>query len=156
MTEPVIRIYRDNDLDFIEASWIKSFRSGFVRFLPKDSIGNGEYYTAQRNIIKDIFSSPAFMAVVAVTHDYDDAILGWAVSEITSDNSILHFIYVKQAFRGFGIGKSLLKSLRLESPITHSHSTKAGDNWFARMQIKGVLNPRNGVSHGSESIRSVG
>ena len=56
--------------------------------------------------------------------DPDDPDTVWGY--ICTDDDILHFIYVKSAFRGFGIGGCLLRSADLpESKVIISHRTES-------------------------------
>jgi GNAT superfamily N-acetyltransferase len=61
--------------------------------------------------------------VLACDPSDSDTVWGWSCSDLMC----LHFIYVKNAFRGFGIGRLLLEDtgLRIEEKIRISHRTPA-------------------------------
>ena len=61
---------------------------------------------------------------ITLACDPDDADTIWGY--ICTDGELLHFIYVKAAFRGFGIGGCLLRAAGLpDSNISTSHRTKS-------------------------------
>lgn len=117
---PLVRPFRESDRDFIEASWIASYRAHYINYVtPK--ISELVYYPRQRAVIKALITWPTTQIAVAVTPAYDEAILGWALSR----GPVLDYCYVKESFRGIGIVHSLLSTLGLDlTSLTYSHVTK--------------------------------
>jgi hypothetical protein len=67
-----------------------------------------------------------------VAHPIDDPdiILGFLVFEGTKEDPIIHFIFVKRAFRNMGVGGSLLRGLDL-SRAFFTHFTRDVD-WILK------------------------
>jgi len=64
-------------------------------------------------------------STITLACDPDDPDTVWGYVCRSTDNDILHFIYVKSAFRGFGIGGCLMRAAELPSNVTISHRTKS-------------------------------
>jgi hypothetical protein len=63
-------------------------------------------------------------STITLACDPDDPDTIWGY--ICTDGDLLHFIYVKSAFRGFGIGGCLLRAAGLpDSNVSTSHRTKS-------------------------------
>lgn len=62
-------------------------------------------------------------------------IFGWAAVEIIDGFLIVHFLYVKRAFRDHGVGTQLIKYVLDHEPrlngIVYTHLTKAGRSWIS-------------------------
>lgn len=122
LADMIIRPFRPDDRDFIEASWIDSFKDGCVSFI-NPAVTAGVYYPGQRYLVRRL-TMPKAIILVAVTPDYDDAILGWVVAALPN---VLHYIYVKTVFRENGIAKALLAKAGLDlATLTYSHVTRRG------------------------------
>jgi len=63
--------------------------------------------------------------VISPAGDLDE-IVGWICGD--SERSILHYCYVKQAFRSYGFCRQLLADMKFDhnKNVFYSHKTKAG------------------------------
>ena len=97
----VIREMKDEDQNFILASWIKSSYANITGYREKYPI----FHKNMEAIIKKRLANKEFMAYVACLDEDEDFILGYA---IFGGDYTLHFTFVKQAFKKMGICKKLL------------------------------------------------
>ena len=130
----------DRALGFVLDSWVKTvavdspwaFETG-GRHSNSGDIQTSEYTNIPRHttplppslikyhhdvLLKKIIRNSTI--TLACDPDDPDTVWGW----VCSDDELLHFIYVKSAFRGFGIGGSLLRSTdALGERVVVSHRT---------------------------------
>ena len=123
----MIRDIKAIDEDFIYDSWIKSVKcptravSSMTRFVIDNAYNN-------RNI------------KVFCADDDENHILGWAAHGSIETTPLLHFVFVKKAFRNNGIGKKLLRDIYPDEKSTvfctyWSHNMQlinARDKWNVR------------------------
>lgn len=96
-----MRPHRSFDIDFILSSWLKSQRGVPHYTMIHDSV----FYPGQKRIILRLMDDPSCKFTMAVNRSDPDTIYGW----ICTQPGILHYMYVKHAFRNMGIGKMLLQ-----------------------------------------------
>ena len=94
-----VRPIRESDLEFITDSWLRCDRDSHL------DTPHQEYFETQRTVIKRLLG----VSKCAVVCDEDDAdqIYGYAVWEQHAKGPILHFAYVKDAFRRLGVFRRL-------------------------------------------------
>ena len=81
---------------------------------------------------------------LACDPDDEDTVWGY----VCSAGDLLHFIYVKSAFRGFGIGGCLYRSAGLpDGNVTISHRTES--LFVAFPGVRFLWNPYRMISHGT-------
>lgn len=93
-----------DELHFVLQSWLRSLRqlSRYYREISKDI-----YFREQQRIVKNIISRGNVL-VVSPKAD-DNIIIGYIVHQIKNANAIIvHYVYVKNEYRGNGIATSLL------------------------------------------------
>lgn len=117
------------EFNFIFDSWARSFQkskwAGNVR--------NCDYAATSRGTAGDIIDRGA--RVVVAVEDMADGtrnIVGYSVSEPAK--KVLHYLYVKRALRGLGIGKKLLVDLGDTANWRYTHKTSACDRFLRGMQ----------------------
>lgn len=117
------RPYKKEDLNFISSSWGNSYYMGNAcfRILTPD-----EFHAYHRPIRDRFFSRPTATVIVCVSSSDPDLILGWiALEEIPYCKArILHYIYIKQAFKEEKIAEGLLMFLKTDKPIVYTHLTE--------------------------------
>jgi len=118
-------IYRPptpDDLTFIMSSWLKSYRnSDFANFLSNDV-----YYKSHAIVIQEILDR----SNVAMIVDPQDPnhLYGYIVFENFKGSFVLHYIYIKYAYRNLGLCKDALQAAypnfrKKEFFITHLDKT---------------------------------
>lgn len=96
-----VRPMRESDIELITDSWLKSYREGNY------GVPHDEYFETQRRVIKALFRT----SKVAIACDPDDAdqVYGYIVWQPrAAGKSLLHWCFVKQPFRRFGVFRRLL------------------------------------------------
>ena len=94
----LVREAKATDESFIYATWLRSYRnSEFARHQEND-----KYYWRQHDLIEKLMKGN--QVNVAVIDESPDVVLGWACGR----NGLLHYSYVKKAFRRLGIAKKLV------------------------------------------------
>lgn len=119
--EFTLRPHRASDLNFIQNSWGSSYYKGaeYVEFMsPK------EFNLQHRPVREDILRRPGAAIIVACNTKDEDHILGWVIVEKRiGDGLVLHYLYVKEAFKGEGVSDELLKKALPDKPIMVTHMT---------------------------------
>lgn len=112
--QPTIRKAIPSDLNFIRASWARSYWQTHAR----RHIPFPEYQVGQNKRMARILSGAT--TLVAYFPEVPDEVLGWVCRE----GSVLHYCYVKSAYRRNGIGSGLAGSM-LKS-YTHASDSTGG------------------------------
>ncbi len=111
-----IRDVLPSDIPFIYSSWLKSFRFGSQLAKP---IRSSIFYENYREVLDCLLSKSQIK--VACLNDEPSVILGYLVYERTI--AIVHYVFVKEAFRELGIAHNLLLQSELPTDLTYSHMT---------------------------------
>lgn len=120
MEEIVIRDYLPFvDDAFIFDSWMRSYygQSAATLYIPRV-----EFNLHQPKVIAKLLSRSQIK--MAVKNDDNDLIIGYAVYE--KPVNALHYIYVKEAFRGFGICRELIHQSGFAQGTKVTHLTMKG------------------------------
>ena len=107
-----LRPQRPEDRDFLLSSWLRSC----AKSMPSEF--RDAYYTSQHRVVSALIDTRAI--VVACASDDENQIIGWACGETTGGRSVLHWCYVKSAFRGHGVARALVSDVlgqRLVRPV---------------------------------------
>lgn len=102
--EVTLRLGKPEDLEFILATWLRTYRH-HSQFAKK--ISNKVFYENHQNIIQRIIERGAQIRVVHPIGE-PDTILGYSCVENNNSSPVVHFVYVKKAFREFGLAKTLV------------------------------------------------
>jgi len=125
-----IRDPKGDDLALILNSWLRSDRdNGRNRFMSQET-----YFDGFRGECVSKLES-GFVTVACNPAD-EDQIYGWAAA---TEGGTVHYVYVKQAFRGYGVGKALLAECAPEfgkSPTTVTTAGKFHREWAAKYALK--------------------
>lgn len=132
-----IKLFKDceNEKAFIYNSWLKSFgKSAEARRM----IGR-VYFQGYENIINKIKDSNAYVAL-ALNPDDSDQILGYLVFSFDDEIalSVIHYVYVKEAFRKLGIAKKLLEAVH-EKPKEEAIICTFANDIFDELKDKYLL-----------------
>lgn len=122
MENVYIRSAKPQDLNFINHSWLKSYRN----LPPVTSIPNYVYWPKQTPIVAGLIERSQVL-VLADGQDHDH-IVGYVVYERKCDVCIVHYVYIKQTYRRLGLAQLLLNSVRAplppETPVLTTHWLK--------------------------------
>lgn len=107
--EFTLRACRTSDESFIRNSWLKSLRN-LPHFV---DVPNAVFYDGMNKRIDELLKN-SYVLVAADPED-DGIIWGYVVVSSTplgrETVPVLHYLYVKQTFRGFGIAMKMLENV---------------------------------------------
>lgn len=132
----VIRQAGEDDMPFIFSTWLRNYRhssTGFAQDIDKEV-----YYDFHHQVISRIVSRHAHV-LLAVDKQDPTVIFGYLVLEWFPDKfSVIHYGYVKKAFRNLGLFNSLLKAASVgRNKVLYTHKTELGEKLIEHK--KGVL-----------------
>jgi GNAT superfamily N-acetyltransferase len=122
-----VRSPTQRDIEFITSSWLRSFRDGyFVSTVP-----NRIYFNQHHKILEKLI--PRATCLIACNEMDPDHIYGYVIAEVMDQHLVVHYIYVKDSLRRFGVAKKLVQHLLRSLPVvqdriitTHqTHKSKA-------------------------------
>ena len=156
--EPTIRRATAADLDFIADTWIRNYaQSVAVRQMRRTM-----YFDEQRVVMNAILSEAleAGGAYVACDPGGEDVLWGW----IVGCPGTIHYVFVKTAFRGHGIGRKLMEIFETPSQgtfITHWPPEAHGSKDWTRAWIfehvdngRFLYNPYRAMRYGAISLEA--
>lgn len=140
------RPYTPDDIPFIQGSWGSSYYNNVLnyRFLNPD-----EFHAHHRPIRESILNKPNVAVIICASKEDPTHILGYSVVESLPNSSaqILHYIYVKTAFRtereakdsahGERIGSQLVRRSITKRPVLYTHATIAAERILKKYKAKG-------------------
>lgn len=106
---------RPDDYNFIMATWLIGLYYGNDWFT---KIDKDVYMKHYHDIVDRVLKKPTLISNLAVLKEDDSVILGYAIYE----PKILHWVYVKEAWREIGIAKQIVPE---DTEVT-THLTKLG------------------------------
>jgi GNAT superfamily N-acetyltransferase len=117
MAEFAIRSHTLTDLALVFSSWLRSMP-------PARDVSRDVHFRGQHALIEAILARPGALLRVACVPDDPEVILGWACVEhaphdASGHPSLVHFAYVKDAFRRRGIARALLADVAPRCRYTH-------------------------------------
>jgi GNAT superfamily N-acetyltransferase len=134
----------ESDLPLILSSWLK----GAYHFCPafKD-MPKSLYYGVHEPCLKAIIATSDVMCVV--DHEDPDHILGYVIYKDYGFFTVLHWLYIKQQFRGFGMGAHLLEAIKPKKIVFTTHETPDSQRYFNKRKLKTCYVPhlRHGEWH---------
>lgn len=118
-----IREGKAEDIPFVLNSLLKRYRDAIPIRLVTDRV----YYENQHHVVTHIMQSPGAKLLVACDPEHENTIFGYCLAEdLTPDWVLLHFAYVKGAFRRFGLAKDLIKqAIGSATKVQYTHSMKS-------------------------------
>lgn len=123
MEEARVRIRKGvpGDFNFIISTWLRSFKhsSYFAK-----RIRNSIFYLFHHEVVSRILGLHQTLTYIACDPLDVNVIYGYMVVGKHDENPLLHYVYVKSAFRRLGIANTLLKEAGLDpDKLVFSHWT---------------------------------
>ena len=116
MNNLILRPMREDDKSFIISSWLNSYLShGNLHRRPSKTV----YYKEHQEIVKKKLDTCS--VTIATTSEDQDQIIGYIVHDLYC----VHYLYVKNLFRGFKIASKLLQTTDAGE---YSHHTSYADD----------------------------
>jgi len=133
-----------SDYPLILSSWLKGCYHLCSAFkdMPKSL-----YYGVHEPCLKAILATSDTMCVV--DHQDPDHILGYIVYKDYGFFTVIHWIYIKQQFRDFGMAKYLLACVEPKKIVFTTHETTESQKFFNKQKIRTFYVPhlRHGEWH---------
>ncbi len=109
-----VRKANPDDISFIYATWLKSYHyDSWTR-----SIAKSVYFDNYKLVIDRLLNQSE---VLVACHPTDEnVILGYCVFE----PNLIHYMFIKEAFRRFGIATDLIKKAGVKESATITHKTQ--------------------------------
>lgn len=134
----MIRKLKDSDFNFVLSTWMKSFYEAILHYCEKSDYLKSKgcncptapyprsavFYKSYQEKIKSKFHSGEIMIDVFHSPEDEDQIIGW----IAYDKECIHYCYVKQVFRKYGIAKKLIANAN-KGFTTYTHHTVYSRNF---------------------------
>lgn len=127
----VFRGYSPEDVPFLHSSWAESYLSGVSAHR---GISPDVFHSFHRPIRERFFSKPNATCIICSPDDDPWLIMGWIAVEALPTGLILHYLYVKDAFKRQGIATALIKRALPLSPVYYTHLTERAARIMARKQ----------------------
>lgn len=122
MSEVTIRPFKSTDANLIYSTWLRNYfhSSAFAKKISSDV-----FFKYHQLIVERILSRSKDHVLIACLPDAPDVIVGYLVYEKLPQDLVIHYCYVKKAFRKLGIAKSLFASagIDLDQSNYYSHLT---------------------------------
>lgn len=134
-----IRSATEADVPFIFNSWLKSYRGANA----VKSVSNPVYFEFQHKTIEKLLQrSQVYMLC---SPDDSSQVFGYVVCEKIEEIPVLHYAYVKYAFRGMGLCKLLMQHAGLDKHVGgfYTHETHATNKLLSNGKF--VYNPYLGL-----------
>lgn len=99
----------------IYATWLRSYQTSslMTKLIPREV-----FFDQHHRVIDRILARPGTKVRLATMPEDPNLVFGWAVTE---GGDTVHYVYVKPAFRKYGIARALLSEVR--SPFAYTHET---------------------------------
>ena len=125
----VERMAEKGDLSFIYDTWLQSSRyDGNIG----RSCRNSVFFEGQKLVIDRLLMQSK--TVIACADKNRELIYGYAVGETETEEQMLHYVYVKEAYRRFGIASKLCKNLFSDKKnLYYTHKTRNAEPFFNKM-----------------------
>ena len=131
------------DTSFILNSWLRSYweASPFVRGVPKETFFH-EHHALATQLLQTSRTLVAYPAAGP-----EDLIVGWACGETTREHTLLlHYVYVKEAFRRWGGAQTLVHGLTFDfnsQTVVATHLTPRTEHGFIPYSPYVLLNRKS-------------
>lgn len=132
-TTVAVRPAITDDIAFIFSTWLHNFKSGslFAKRIPYSV-----FFENHHRVLEHILARPEVQALVACPSDSPDTIVGYLIHE----ENLVHYIYVKGAFRKLGVGRALAVAAKLDlEKVVCSHWTFVADELAKKWKL--LYNP---------------
>lgn len=122
MNPYTFRPYTKEDVNFIQSSWGHSYYKGSDF---SDYMSPTTFHYHHRPIRERILSKDNVAIIVCVANTNENQIIGWICVETLHDTKqlIVHYVYVKELYKGEGIANDLFNRAVTSRPVFVSHLT---------------------------------
>lgn len=112
------RLLLPSDIPFITSTWLRTYRT---KSTLAQKIMEGCYFNEHNHLINRALMNGRTIVVCDI--EDDEHVFGYLVGVNRRTADYLHYIYVKSAFRGKGIGSKLLGEFKKSDDLFNTHET---------------------------------
>lgn len=119
------------DGNFLRSSMIQSFvKSAWAGPIPV-----GLQHSIYSAVIDEILEWDTTKVATVCTTEDEEFIVGYIIYDVQkADRPVVHYVYVKEAFRTKGVGRALLFSVTGGKPFYYTFCTKACNNIVKKLK----------------------
>lgn len=118
-----------SDIPFIYSSWLKSYRNSEDTKGITDTV----YYAHHHNFIEALLSRPTCVVLIVSPTGDPNTILGYSVTDSSRNGPVIHYVYVKEAWRKMGLMKRLLSDAQVDvAACLFTHRTKVAERLWSK------------------------
>lgn len=128
-----IRDYTDVDLPFIYNTWLECYRETNAAKDIRDRV----YYPEHHKLIENLFNIAMKVKIIHLS-DSIDTVLGYLAYEPDPDAPIIHFIYMKNSFRGLRLARMLLEHAEL-NPNHCYYTHRTNKSYWIDQKFPGLI-----------------
>jgi ribosomal protein S18 acetylase RimI-like enzyme len=133
-----IRKLLPSDIPLITSTWLKTYRakSSWIK-----KIMEGCYFSEHNHLInRHVMTADVY--VICDPED-DEHVFGYLVGLNRQKCDTIHYIYIKQAFRGKGLAKALLDAFQKRTEMYNTHETMPNHllNHLKKRYARVIYNP---------------
>ena len=107
---------KHTDQAFVFSTWLRNYKhsSYFAK-----GIRSSIFFPGHQKLLELLFDKPTLKVFIAHPTDDDQTILGYLVAEFHHKAPVIHFIFIKEAFRNMGIATLLLNHAEINPDNFH-------------------------------------
>jgi len=115
------RPYGEDDIPFIRSSWANSYYKGCN---DHKGISPEDFHSFHRPLQNRFFDKPTATVIIAHEETEPDIIVGWIAVELISTHILIHYVYIKNTFKGEDLLKSIIDKVNVKKrPVIITHLT---------------------------------
>jgi GNAT superfamily N-acetyltransferase len=119
----VLRPVDDGDVPLVYATWLNNYRHGSKQ---ASRMEHHAYFAHQRSVIDRLMLRDDTRFTCAADPDEPRRVYGWISYTTAGDVPVVHYLYVKNLYRRFGIARALARSASIVDEAVYTHLTAAG------------------------------
>lgn len=121
---------------FVADSWIRSYKGAYRNKRVPAEV----YWKRQREVVANLVDRSDVWVACDPLNPW--TVWGWICAERQANVLVVHYVYVKNPFRGFKVGSMLVKELVEERPtdaVFYTADTKSAKHFLLGLRENGAL-----------------
>jgi len=117
----IYRPYGEDDIPFIRSSWANSYYKGCT---DHKAVATEDFHSFHRPLQDRFFKKPTATVIIAHEESEPDIIIGWIAVEVISTHLLVHYVYIKNTFKGENLLKGIIERVNTKRrPVIITHLT---------------------------------
>lgn len=131
-----VRRIQEADRAYVAATWLDSFADAPMA----RSLGRRRYDRRWQPLIRELLRTSTVL--IATPSNDPDLIVGWIAFGVDEEyGPVIHYAYVRDSFRGFGVGSRLFAETGFSTRWTYTHRTLDAQRITAHWRATGGRQP---------------